>query len=567
MSEIILYEKESNLNILEHYKSSCNIFKNSPVSTNTNNISNKYGKFIFEKEEIIDDEKVKDYYSDKTKQLMLIKLRVKVIQVGDKVSIRFYYTNYKRLVGGQYFKISRDISFVTYNLKSKNFYHGTILKKRKKLISKKIRCNNFQLPFLTEIKLSIRRNFNYNASKNINWQDIIYTNSDKYTNIGDEVSITAVRRFMYAIYNKTKIHFDYRSNYLEGELYKLFLKHNNISYPDSVIQYTVLKTPKKELIKEGNLTNYFMVKNQIKGRHARKILNKGNDIDFFTLNEVFHNLGVDHFNLIRESFFSKGSRGMESTWYITIEIDKLNLYSLSNVDKKRIVNLINSDIEVSWSIIKEHLYMIKSLLRYGENFTMKFKSKEEFNLEHYEISELTESYKKGKIKRTYSKEFIDDTETTIIVDDKEYHPTVLCTSGQYNEESQTQSNCVRNYSEKPESIIISLRKDDCLNNVRATIEYKITDNNLIRVQNRGRFNSNLDYNWDEPMRLLDDKVKKIYNSKKFTLPEMTKEFKNGNEIHTKSVFQKDEYGTFLVWENYENDLPFNGIDINDDLPF
>ena len=89
---------------------------------------------------------------------------------------------------------------------------------------------------------------------------------------------------------------------------------------------------------------------------------------------------------------------MESTWYITIEIDKLNLYSLSNVDKKRIVNLINSDIEVSWSIIKEHLYMIKSLLRYGENFTMKFKSKEEFNLEHYEISELTESYKKGKIK-------------------------------------------------------------------------------------------------------------------------------------------------------------------------
>ena len=121
MSEIILYEKESNLNILEHYKSSCNIFKNSPVSTNTNNISNKYGKFIFEKEEIIDDEKVKDYYSDKTKQLMLIKLRVKVIQVGDKVSIRFYYTNYKRLVGGQYFKISRDIRFVTYNLKSKNF--------------------------------------------------------------------------------------------------------------------------------------------------------------------------------------------------------------------------------------------------------------------------------------------------------------------------------------------------------------------------------------------------------------------------------------------------------------
>ena len=85
MGETILYEKEGTINILEYFKNSCEI---SYVQSEKSTL--KYGKFFFEKDEIIKDEDVKKFYSDKTKQLHLIKIKVKVVQSGDKISIRFY---------------------------------------------------------------------------------------------------------------------------------------------------------------------------------------------------------------------------------------------------------------------------------------------------------------------------------------------------------------------------------------------------------------------------------------------------------------------------------------------
>ncbi len=73
MGEIILYEKEGTINILEHFKNSCDI--SNPASEHP---TLKYGKFFFERDETIKDEEVKKFYSDKTKQLHLIKIRVKI---------------------------------------------------------------------------------------------------------------------------------------------------------------------------------------------------------------------------------------------------------------------------------------------------------------------------------------------------------------------------------------------------------------------------------------------------------------------------------------------------------
>ena len=229
MGKIVLYEKKGTLNVLEHFH-----MYNKLENVDRHSSKSKYGYFKFKKQENISDEDVRKYYADKTKTLTIIHAIVEVVQDGDKVSIRFKYVTRTRQKGGQYFKITRTNSFVTYNIRTKNFYFGRISKKNKKLVSKKIRCNQFKNPVLTELKLTIRRTFNHFMTKTGDWKDMISTRTE-YGSYGDEVAYRALEQFAYAIFNKNLILFDYKSNHLENQLYKLYLQDNNISFPDTNI--------------------------------------------------------------------------------------------------------------------------------------------------------------------------------------------------------------------------------------------------------------------------------------------------------------------------------------------
>lgn len=565
MGKIVLYEKKGTLNALEHFH-----MYNKLENVDRHSRKSKYGYFKFKKQENISDEDVRKYYADKTKTLTIIHAIVEVVQDGDKVSIRFKYITRTRQKGAQYFKITRTNSFVTYNIRTKNFYFGRISKKNKKLVSKKIRCNQFKNPVLTELKLTIRRTFNHLMTKTGDWKDMISTRTE-YGSYGDEVAYKALEQFAYAIFNKNLILFDYKSNHLENQLYKLYLQDNNISFPDTVGQYSVIQIPKSKMLKEGNIVNCFMNENNIKGRHARTILNQNKDIDFHTLNEVYHNFGVDYFNMIRKSFFSRSTEGMYNAWFNMIDV-KVNcrIYGLNKSDKKRMVNLINESPDIDWGLIKNHLYMISELKKFGEDFKMSFTNRHDFNHEHYEITELLEKFKEGKVTRIYNEEFIREVEEPIYGFNIDYYPVVLTSSLQYNEESKTQSNCVRTYVEYPECFIISLREGSWYGNVRATIEYKITKKSLDRVQTRGRFNANLNEIWDVPIEILDNRIEVLFKKGKFDLPKLIKEFSNGRLIERHALFVDDDEmkSIYPKWNKHiPNGQISNLFDENGNLPF
>ena len=126
MGKIVLYEKKGTLNVLEHF-----YMYNKLENVDRHSRKSKYGYFKFKKQENISDEDVRKYYADKTKTLTIIHAIVEVVQDGDKVSIRFKYVTRTRQKGGQYFKITRTNSFVTYNIRTKNFYFGEIKRKNK----------------------------------------------------------------------------------------------------------------------------------------------------------------------------------------------------------------------------------------------------------------------------------------------------------------------------------------------------------------------------------------------------------------------------------------------------
>ena len=154
----------------------------------------------------------------------------------------------------------------------------------------------------------------------------------------------------------------------------------------------------------------------------------------------------------------------------------------------------------------------------------------------------------------------------IMYDGFEFYPVLLTNTSQYNEESKAQSNCVRTYIEKPQNIIISLRRNTMFGGDRITVEYLITTLGLERVQNRKKFNQSTD-DWDEGlMKILDNRLSRLYEKGIFQLTKMFKEFNNGKVIERNATFIENRYGVIKRmtpdWdEQYEN------IDSDFDLPF
>lgn len=558
----IAYHQKFQCNTLENYKDFCPVQGSQMWKLLDKNDT---GKFYSDKSETISDELVKLYYGDKTKGLSIVTCDIKIVEVNNKISLRYSYVLRKRRVGKQYFSVSKTHRYVTYNYKTKNFYHGTIETTRKKVKKKKVRCNTFYLPFLTEIKLAIRRNVNHIVSQTQNWQSLVSTSYNQMTK-GDEVAMDALKQFSYLIYSKNNILLNYNSSYLEGEMYKMYLKDNNVSYPDSVNQYTVIPTPKVKLLKYGNVVHYFMDIANLKGKKVRQILNKTTHIDFKTVVDVYHNMGVDYFSKIRESFFKDENRFLYHRYYNHDAFTKKKIFPLNNLDKKRIVDLINSDSEITWTIIVDHLITLSNLKKFGEDFKMRFNNRDEFNEEHYRITELLENYRDGKINRFNGEDFENEVKEVIVYDGIEFYPILLTNSTQYNEESKIQSNCVRTYIEKPYNIIISLRKNTMFGMDRITVEYLITPMGFERVQNRKKYNQTTD-EWDEGlMMILDKRLDRLHDKGIFQLTKILKEFNNGKVIERNATFTEDEDSRIKrMTPDWDDD--YENIDENFDLPF
>ena len=160
--------------------------------------------------------------------------------------------------------------------------------------------------------------------------------------------------------------------------------------------------------------------------------------------------------------------------------------------------------------------------------------------EHILWSDKVSSYDNGDFNRVYSENFIIGVENIIKGDKTKFLPVVLKNSEEYNEESIIQSNCVRTYVKRPESLIISLR-DVGNSNERVTIEYRIKFDGKIlelnRVQSLGRFNSRLDDYWNYPIKLLDDRIYNMVKDGLFT--DLGVEV-NFNNVKIKSGYKVNE---------------------------
>lgn len=464
-----------------------------------------------------------------------IKSTIVVEEYDDKVTIKLFWSHFGREVGKQWFRVIRNVDYITVNKKTGDIYSGYIhdyQKKRKN--TKRVRRNFFSNDPLDSFTTKIK-----------NFLNGITPNAGR-------IAIDAVNIFIDAITTS-----DTQYN-REQRLFKFYLDKKGFRYPNNFYVYSNVMSDKelKKILKKNNkrIVESFMIKNKLNGKKIRKALHQTKYLNmnaYIFAQKIF---GDDWLNQNEESLIKILDYTSE---HYNVNYEFKNF--LSKEELKRVFNLyINSvcEYQIDHFTFLDHIEMYGKLKEYGE-IDIKWLSDgsdyNEFMEEHLDWTNKLEHYKNGTYFRIYPNYFFKIIENPI----EEYYPVILTNSIEYNQESIIQSNCVKGYIGRPGSFIISLRKGSRDSEDRATIEYKVGkfDGEVIakRVQSLGRFNYNLDESWDEILLKLDEIVLSSHQDKSFKSVELKKECLNNFVMTSDSYF--DDLGD-LVWSHKKENIYF-----------
>jgi len=542
----VLFKKQTTNYTTSIYKPFCSIVVEKPknddedafwvdtVPVKQTNIQGKEGFFEFDKE-CKDEDAYLENYGNPLACLNMTRNTYVIEQKEKNISIKHYYYHRYRNVNKKYFLVRKTIKYLTFNFNKKMFYAGEISSKRKK-VTKKVQ------------KFDVK---NLKDSTNGLFYTFSYTLGEKC----DEV----INNFYDVICDKLNLSID-KSLPLDAKHFLIYLKIKKIKYPDTFVNFINLHFKVTEIKKhKNNLVNYVMDFLNVKGNNARKILNTQLNIDTRIFTNFYHLLGVDYFNKIKNTqIFSLGSNGTYNTYWVKEIFDTQDI---TNSEKSNIVSIIEKC--TYWEqlqTILEHIEFKNKLAKHGEIVKIKAKNLDDFNDEHEEWSKLVASYKTGIIERYYG-EKQNEIEKTIICDKDMFFPVLLKGTTDYESESTLQRNCVRTYVEKPDCLIISLRKNNPFSEERLTIEYQFRRNEISNVQTRARFNQMAGEEWNRSISILNDTVKKLYKDKVIQLPKMTKTYRNGRKVETRAIFPDEEKMIYLTpkWDNdtvYSNNMNY-----------
>lgn len=438
----------------------------------------------------------------------------------NKIALKIYSYFTERVVGKKFFRVRKNLTYLTFNFKRKLFFYGEIGTKKKKKIKQVMRVN---APDLRVTNLISKLNL-----------------TEHYTPYKHENGDHIIEKFLNRIIEKTEADVKINQKFFK-KYYELILKFQKIKYPDAFGKFLGIYQPAKEIRKYGsNIVTYYMQKLGLKGKKTKLLLNKYENIDIAAISTIQQHFGIESFNRINETSFLTKQNIILTDYATSYYYYSPPQFKVSKNEIDNIINIINtSTTEECLSIILEHIRFQHELKKYGENLKIRSNTFEKFVVEHADVSALLQSYKSGYVERFYGNES-NRVEENIYTDDHTYFPVLLTNTTNYEEESAHQSNCVRTYIEKPYCFIISLRKGGINGAERATIEYSFSPNEVQRIQSRGKYNSILSDEWSTPLSALDRYVNFLYKNGVITLPNMTKKFKNGKVFKTVAKFKKEE---------------------------
>lgn len=455
----------------------------------------------------------------------------------NRISLKLFLGTRFRKVGQVFFRLKKQMRFITVDLEKGDVYFGEMFdyhKKRKCI--KNLKKNYFLSDPINDLR---------------SWVKSLCTN---YGQNGSEIFEKALTIFMKEIDPQNKYNLSPHKRILKFYLDKKFIKYpNNFN----VFYCNWISSDFRRLLKknENKVVETFMKIHQLNGKNIKKALHNCSSLNVTLLKDsviLFGDLIMKDYQLILEILnfnINNGFSSLEERRFGDLKetFSKAELNRVFHIFKKVIL-----EESLNFYTFSDHISMYLDLRSFGEK--IKWYADDEkvkFVDEHLDWTNKIDYYKKGTYTRTYPKYF--DNLDVIEVSKSKYFPILLKESSEYSYESICQSNCVKTYIGRPASIIISLRKDSEVSDDRATIEYylkKIYDNvEIVRVQTLGKYNSKLTDDWDIPIEKLDKMVLGWVNNKEFETVKIEKICANGIKFESDSHF--DERGN-LTWTYKKN---------------
>jgi hypothetical protein len=461
-------------------------------------------------------------------------MMVVVEKDGDKVAIKMFQGYKHRREGKPWFKVNKNVNYISVNTRTGDVYHGYIHGyQKKKKCSKSIKRNCFINDPVNGLKSQM---------KNIltNYTETAY---DEVTKVFSE--------FMFAL--DQRVNFE-NLNYSD-RLLRFYLNKKGIKYPNNFNIYTeALFGPEiKKLIKKknGRLVDAVMAKHGLYGKKIKKALHECTNLNialYTTARKLFGddwlnqdgNIILDLLNSIIGSF----------------PVPELFLELVTTDELKRVYSLFKETYvhqNLDTYTFVDHIRMYTELKMFGEQDLKwySFENKYDFNREHLDWTDKLQHYRKGIYTRIYPQYMYEMISQPIYVD---FHPVLLDTSDGYNEESNHQSNCVKGYIGKPSCLIISVRTGESLTE-RATIEYRLTKKDDViyadRVQSLGKFNQKLEEDWTTVLLKLDQVVLSCVRDKRFETVKLIKKCNNGTTLNS-DTYWNDSGLLRWTFTNIEN---------------
>ena len=466
-----------------------------------------------------------------------------------KVSIKLFYGFRYRKPGVFWFKTGKEMDFVSVNTKTGDVYIGGMKNYHLKRKCRKRITRNYFLGQPLSTTMSMIKN-NYKGGED-----------------AGTVAMDAVTTFMN--------HIDPTNELGDGNfnqrLFKFYLSKRGVKFPnnfyvfcDSWFGPEIKKILKKN---DNRMVDSVMERYNLSGKQVKKALHNCDYLNVGLYEIAKETFGVDWLNqddnLILNCFNFKGSINKPDPTFFE---------HISNEELRRVFSLFK-EVVVSQTLdiytFNDHVRMYTELKRFGEidlKWISTTNNTKIFREEHLDWADKIDHYRRGNYSRIYPEYSYDKIQKPIIVGEKTYYPILLDTSENYNQESFLQSNCVKTYIGKVGSIIISLRDGSDDSNTRATIEYRLMNENeklkIERVQSLGRFNGKLGKEWNDVLLKLDERMLYYIKDERFDTVKIKKVCKNGVELNSTSYW--NDYG-HLQWTEKKINQGSSNYYINDFL--
>jgi len=544
---------------VELYKNFCDIDSKNNNSYASVHITKNKEKFYTDTQLFSEDDFV-NHYGNPCASVFRIRYRFFIEESENKISLKYQLYTKQRRVGGKFFVERKTTEYFSFNFKTKLFYSGTLITKKKQKMGARMKVN----PTYSAVQ-SFLRGVHIDESVKPENHFIFFLEK-----IWDRMGIENPQNFEW--------------NSPESFYSLTYYLVNGIKIPNTWKNFTYFFISKKDLKSSNmNLVDSIMKKLNLKGSKVKNILNEVEWVDFDRMYFMYHILGIDRFNKIKNKYFDEY---FSNSHHIPMEEKRMGRYfecfypqnnhwvqnrisiRLTPKEKDRILNIVEYFDYDRYRTLLDHLEMKRDLINLGEDVKLKFENISSFNLEHEEFSRLLQSYRKGEVERFYGD--VDSLETPIEHQGETYYPVLLRKTMDYEKESQHQRNCVRGYSERPDCLIFSIRKDSTDGDDRITVEYRYKIDEILNVQERARFNETPSLEFSQVAKIQLANINLLYKLGTLKLPRMVKKYRNGKTVEQEATFKSLEHdGTKVIamtphWnyptpelQNWQNDILYH----------